>query len=31
MDDAEKAGRAIEVDSNFFLFFKSHPAANAGH
>jgi hypothetical protein len=24
MDDAEAAGRAIEVGSNFFLFFKSH-------
>ena len=23
MDDAENAGRAIEVGSNFFLFFKS--------
>jgi hypothetical protein len=26
MDDAETAGRAIEVGSNFFLFFKSHLA-----
>jgi len=24
MDDAEAAGRAIEVGSNFFLFFSSH-------
>ena len=31
MADAENSGRAIEVGSNFFLFFKSHPAANAGH
>jgi hypothetical protein len=28
MDDAEAAGRAIEVGSNFFLFFSS---AMAGH
>ncbi len=27
MDDAEAAGRAIEVGSNFFLFFSSHMAA----
>jgi len=26
MDDAEAAGRAIEVGSNFFLFFTSHMA-----
>jgi hypothetical protein len=26
MDDAEAAGRAIEVGSNFFLFFSSHLA-----
>jgi len=31
MADAENSGRAIEVGSNFFLFFKSQPAANAGH
>jgi hypothetical protein len=31
MDDAEAAGRAIEVGSNFFLFFKSRLAAHAGH
>lgn len=29
MDDAEAAGRAIEVGSNFFLFFISHMAAAA--
>ena len=29
MDDAEAAGRAIEVGSNFFLFFSSHEAAHA--
>lgn len=29
MDDAEAAGRAIEVGSNFFLFFKSQ--LHAGH
>ncbi|HEY6126602.1 MAG TPA: hypothetical protein VIW23_00315 [Candidatus Acidoferrum sp.] len=28
MDDAEAAGRAIEVGSNFFLFFSSHQAAH---
>ncbi|PYV74463.1 MAG: hypothetical protein DMG96_20255 [Acidobacteria bacterium] len=28
MDDAEAAGRAIEVGSNFFLFFSSHMAAH---
>lgn len=27
MDEAEAAGRAIEVGSNFFLFFKSHVVA----
>ncbi|HZQ96870.1 MAG TPA: hypothetical protein VFA67_17790 [Candidatus Sulfotelmatobacter sp.] len=31
MDDAEAAGRAIEVGSNFFLFFKSQLSAHAGH
>lgn len=31
MDDAETAGRAIEVGSNFFLFFSSQMAAHAGH
>jgi hypothetical protein len=31
MDDAESAGRAIEVGSNFFLFFKSQLSAHAGH
>lgn len=31
MDDAEAAGRAIEVGSNFFLFFSSHLASHAGH
>ena len=31
MDDAEAAGRAVEVGSNFFLFFKSELAAHAGH
>jgi hypothetical protein len=30
MDAAENAGRAIEVGSNFFLFFSSH-LAHAGH
>jgi hypothetical protein len=29
MDDAEAAGRAIEVGSNFFLFFSSHESAQA--
>ena len=28
MDDAEAAGRAIEVGSNFFLFFSSHEDAS---
>ncbi len=31
MDDAEAAGRAIEVGSNFFLFFSSRESAQAGH
>jgi hypothetical protein len=31
MDDVEAAGRAIEVGSNFFLFFSSREAAHAGH
>jgi hypothetical protein len=31
MDDAEAAGRAIEVGSNFFLFFSSHLSAHGGH
>lgn len=31
MDDAEAAGRAIEVGSNFFLFFSSQMASHAGH
>jgi len=31
MDDAEAAGRAIEVGSNFFLFFSSHLSSHAGH
>jgi hypothetical protein len=31
MDDAEAAGRAIEVGSNFFLFFSSRLAAHATH
>jgi hypothetical protein len=31
MDDAEAAGRAIEVGSNFFLFFSSHESAHAEH
>src|ERR1041385_3627273 len=30
MDDAEAAGRAIEVGSNFFLFFSSRLASMAG-
>src|SRR5262249_12437250 len=29
MDDAENANRAIEVGSNFFLFFSSQMAAHA--
>jgi hypothetical protein len=31
MDDAETAGRAIEVGSNFFLFFSSHLSAHGSH
>jgi len=31
MDDAEAAGRAVEVGSNFFLFFSSRLAGHAGH
>jgi hypothetical protein len=31
MDDAEAAGRAIEVGSNFFLFFNSHLSAHMNH
>jgi len=31
MDDAEAAGRAIEVGSNFFLFFSSHLASTTAH
>jgi hypothetical protein len=32
MDDAEAAGRAVEVGSNFFLFFASHEgAASTAH
>jgi hypothetical protein len=32
MDDAEAAGRAVEVGSNFFLFFSSaHTAGGAAH
>ena len=31
MDAAEAAGRAIEVGSNFFLFFSSALADHAGH
>ena len=31
MDDAESAGRAIEVGSNFFLFFSSRLSAHEGH
>ena len=31
MDDAEAAGRAIEVGSNFFLFFKSQLSSHTGH
>jgi len=31
MDDAEAAGRAIEVGSNFFLFFSSQHAAHSAH
>jgi hypothetical protein len=31
MDDAEAAGRAIEVGSNFFLFFNSHLSSHESH
>ena len=31
MDDVEAAGRAIEVGSNFFLFFSSQMSSHAGH
>ena len=31
MDDAEAAGRALEVGSNFFLFFSSRLAQHDGH
>jgi hypothetical protein len=31
MDDAEAAGRAIEVGSNFFLFFSSRLSGTGGH
>jgi len=31
MDDAEAAGRAIEVGSNFFLFFSSHLTSHSSH
>jgi len=31
MDDAEAAGRAIEVGSNFFLFFSSHLSTHGSH
>jgi hypothetical protein len=31
MDEVEAAQRAIEVGSNFFLFFSSQEAAHAGH
>jgi hypothetical protein len=31
MDEAEAAGRAIEVGSNFFLVFRSRLAAHVGH
>jgi hypothetical protein len=31
MDDAEAANRAVEVGSNFFLFFSSQMSAHAGH
>jgi len=30
MDDAEAAGRAIEVGSNFFLFFSSRLGSMSG-
>jgi hypothetical protein len=31
MDEAEAAGKAIEVGSNFFLFFSSQHAAHSAH
>jgi hypothetical protein len=31
MDDAEAANRAVEVGSNFFLFFSSQMSAHTGH
>jgi hypothetical protein len=31
MDDVEAASRAIEVGSNFFLFFSSHLSGHGGH
>src|SRR5262249_57152851 len=31
MDDAEAAGRAIEVGSNFFLFFSSQMSSEGMH
>jgi hypothetical protein len=31
MDEAEAAGRAIEVGSNFFLFFSSHASKHGEH
>jgi hypothetical protein len=31
MDAAEAAGRAIEVGSNFFLFFSSHASSHVSH
>jgi hypothetical protein len=31
MDDAEAAGRAIEVGSNFFLFFSSQLSSHGSH
>ena len=31
MDDAEAAGKAIEVGSNFFLFFSSHLSSHGSH
>ena len=31
MDDVEAAGRAIEVGSNFFLFFSSEMSSHSAH
>jgi hypothetical protein len=31
MDAAEQAGKAVEVGSNFFLFFSSKSMAKMGH